>query len=71
MKTADDDGSPNSKPPSSSWLTEPPAVKPAPFKCCALQAIEARPPQIDPEQPTQADANVLRELQRRMKEQAS
>jgi Family of unknown function (DUF5681) len=36
-----------------------------------LQASEARPPQADPEQPTQADANVLRELQRRMKEQAS
>jgi hypothetical protein len=36
-----------------------------------LQASEARPPQVDPEQPTQADANVLRELQRRMKDQAS
>jgi hypothetical protein len=36
-----------------------------------LQAGEARPPQADPEQPTQADANVPRELQRRMKEQAS
>src|SRR5271157_5088713 len=36
-----------------------------------LQASEARPPQIDPAQPTQADANVLRELQRRMKEQES
>lgn len=35
-----------------------------------LQASEARPPQIDPAQPTQADANVLRELQRRLKEQA-
>ena len=34
-----------------------------------LQAGEAKPPQIDPTQPTQADANVLRELQRRLKEE--
>jgi hypothetical protein len=36
-----------------------------------LQASEARPPQIDPAQPTQADEPVLRELQRRLKEQGS
>ena len=39
--------------------------------CGLLQASEARPSPSDLEQPSEADQEVLRELQRRMKEASS